>query len=90
MAQVKAGESGDFDRCAVCLGRFVRDGEEHHGLARSRLPESFDRGKFLRLVMQRVKSMQVAQQRLQRYEHRRKAQAHREHHLAFADESPAT
>src|SRR5690606_10049447 len=76
VGQNQAAQFGDADFEAVTLVNLVWNGEEYGGLPAARVPVAFHGGNLGRLMFERVESVQIADEDLQRGHNNDKSQPH--------------
>ena len=72
-----------LDGIAVCLGLLVGNGEQDERRARLPVPVRLNGGQLGGLMMQRVETLQVTQEYLQRHQHGQKPQRHGQNQPGF-------
>ncbi len=77
----EAGRARDLDREASASCVLVGNAEQRQRRTGLRFPDAFDRRDLRRLMLERVETVQVAEQDLQRREHRGEQHARAQHAL---------
>ena len=78
----------DRNRKAIALGLFVRPGEDVEVARPGAVPVRFHGGDLDRLIFERVQAVLVADQQLQRRQHRHQSDRHAQHRARFVHMAP--